>query len=51
MDKNGLPVANKKDHGIVLRSVFNIVERYSDSMVIQTVNQVFYVSIVMYTAD
>ena len=51
MDKNGLPVANKKNHGIGLRSVFNTVERYSGSMVIQTVNQVFDVSIVMYTAD
>ena len=51
MDKNGSPVTEKKNHGIGLRSVSNTVERYSGSMVIQTKDGMFDVSIVMYTPD
>ena len=51
MDKNNLPVTDKINHGIGLRSVSNTVERYSGSMVIQTKDGVFDVSIVMYSPD
>ena len=50
-DKNGLPTAKKKDHGIGLRSVKNTVERYGGSMEIETHNQIFKVSILMYGLD
>jgi sensor histidine kinase regulating citrate/malate metabolism len=48
LDKNELPVSDKKGHGIGLRSVKNIVERYNGSMVIETHNGIFNVSILMY---
>ena len=51
LDKNGLPVTEKKNHGIGLRSVRNIVERYGGSMEIETHNQLFNVSILMYEPD
>lgn len=51
LDKNGLPVTDKPNHGIGLRSVRNIVERYKGSMEIETHNQLFNVSILMYAPD
>ncbi|MBQ9460475.1 MAG: sensor histidine kinase, partial [Clostridia bacterium] len=51
LDKNGLPITEKKNHGIGLRSVRNIVERYGGSMEIETHNQIFNVSILMYEPD
>ena len=51
LDKNGLPITEKKNHGIGLRSVRNIVERYGGSMEIETHNQLFNVSILMYEPD
>ncbi len=51
LDKNGLPVSNLPDHGIGLKSVKNIVERYKGSMEIETHNQLFRVSILMYAPD
>ena len=50
-DKNGLPMSNRPAHGIGLRSVRNIVERYKGSMEIETHNQIFKVSILMYAPD
>jgi len=51
LDKNGLPVTEKKNHGIGLRSVRNIVEQYGGTMEIETHNQIFNVSILMYKPD
>lgn len=51
LDKNGLPTVKKKNHGIGLRSVRNTVERYGGSMEIETHNQIFKVSILMYGLD
>ena len=51
MNKDGLPVTEKKNHGIGLRSVSNIVKRHDGNMVIQTANRCFDVSIVMYAPD
>jgi sensor histidine kinase YesM len=51
LDKNGLPVTEKKNHGIGLRSVRNIVERYGGTMEIETHNGIFNVSILMYAPD
>lgn len=51
LDKNSLPIAKKKNHGIGLRSVRNTVERYGGSMEIETHNQIFKVSILMYGLD
>ncbi len=51
LDKNGLPITEKKNHGIGLRSVRNIVERYGGSMEIETHNQLVNVSILMYEPD
>jgi hypothetical protein len=51
LDKNGLPISNKINHGIGLRSVRNIVKRYKGSMEIETHNQIFNVSILMYEPD
>ena len=51
LDKNGLPISDKPNHGIGLRSVRNIVERYKGSMEIETHNQIFNVSILMYAPD
>lgn len=51
LDKNGLPVTDKKNHGIGLRSVSNIVERYEGSMEIETHNLIWSVSILMYEPD
>ena len=49
--KNGLPDNNKAQHGIGLRSVANIVDRYGGSMEIETDNHIFNVSIVMYEEE
>ena len=49
--KDGLPVANKPNHGIGLRSVANMVDRYSGSLVINTENRLFNVSILMYKEE
>ena len=51
LDKNGLPITEKKNHGIGLRSVKNIVERYGGSMEIETHSGIFNVSILMYEPD
>ena len=51
LDKKGLPISSLPDHGIGLRSVRNIVERYKGSMEIETHNQIFNVSILMYAPD
>ena len=51
LDKNGLPITEKKNHGIGLRSVKNIVERYGGTMEIETHNGIFNVSILMYEPD
>ena len=51
LDKNGLPVTDKPNHGIGLRSVRNIVERYKGSMEIETHNGIFNVSILMYKPE
>ena len=51
LDKKGLPITNKPNHGIGLRSVKNIVDRYKGSMEIETHNQIFNVSILMYAPD
>ena len=51
LDRSGLPVSNLLDHGIGLKSVRNIVERYKGSMEIETHNQLFKVSILMYAPD
>ena len=51
LDKNGLPITKKKNHGIGLRLVRNIVERYGGSMEIETHNQLWSVSILMYEPD
>ena len=51
LDKNGLPVTEKKNHGIGLRSVRNIVERYGGTMEIETHNGIFNVSTLMYAPD
>lgn len=51
LDKKGLPMSSRPDHGIGLRSVKNIVERYKGSMEIETHNQIFNVSILMYAPD
>ncbi len=51
LDKSGLPISGRPDHGIGLRSVRNIVERYKGSMEIETHNQIFNVSILMYALD
>lgn len=48
LDKNGLPVTTKADHGIGLRSVASIVDRYNGSMEIETHEHIFNVSILMY---
>ena len=49
--KNGLPLTDKKDHGIGLRSVVNTVERYGGSVEFDTHDHVFNVSIMMYAPD
>lgn len=49
--KDGLPVSGQPGHGIGLRSVQNIVKRYGGSMEIETQNQTFNVSILMYAPD
>ena len=51
LDKNDLPITNKEGHGIGLRSVQNIVKRYKGSMVIETHNGIFNVSILMYRPE
>ena len=51
LDKNGLPVTDKPNHGIGLRSVRNIVDRYKGSMEIETHNGIFNVSILMYKPE
>ncbi len=51
LDKNGLPITEEKNHGIGLRSVKNIVERYGGTMEIETHNRIFNVSILMYKPD
>ena len=51
LDKNGLPMSDRPDHGIGLRSVRNIVERYKGSMEIETHNGIFNVSILMYKPE
>lgn len=51
LDKNGFPVTNRDGHGIGLRSVKNIVKRYKGSMVIETHNGIFNVSILMYRPE
>ena len=51
LDKDGLPISSKPDHGIGLKSVKNIVESYNGSMEIETHNQFFKVSILMYKPD
>ncbi|SFD13100.1 sensor histidine kinase [Ruminococcus albus] len=51
LDKNALPITNKEGHGIGLHSVQNIVKRYKGSMVIDTKNGIFNVSILMYQPE
>ncbi len=51
LDKNGMPMSGRPDHGIGLRSVRNIVERYKGSMEIETHNGIFNVSILMYKPE
>ena len=51
IDKTGLPMSGRPGHGIGLRSVRNIVEHYKGSMEIETHNQIFNVSILMYAPD
>lgn len=51
LDKHDLPITDKDGHGIGLRSVQNIVNRYNGSMVIETHNGIFNVSIVMYQPE
>ena len=49
LGKNGLPKTDKDGHGIGLRSVASIVDKYGGSMEIETDNHIFNVSIVMYS--
>ena len=51
LDKHDLPITDKDGHGIGLRSVQNIVNRYNGSMVIETHNGIFNVSIIMYKPE
>ena len=51
MELNITVVDDKDGHGIGLRSVRNIVNRYNGSMVIETHNGIFNVSILMYKPD
>lgn len=51
LDKNGFPITDKPNHGIGLRSVRNIVDRYKGSMEIETHNGIFNVSILMYKPE
>ena len=51
LDKHGLPFSTKPDHSVGLKSVKNIVTRYKGSMEIETHNQLFKVSILMYAPD
>ena len=51
LDKNGVPVSDKPGHGIGLRSVGKIVEKYGGTMEIETHNQMFKVSILMYKPE
>ena len=50
-DKNGLPKSEKAGHGIGLRSVDGTVKKYNGSLVIQTKDNIFDVSILMYAPD
>lgn len=51
LGRNDLPITNKDGHGIGLHSVQNIVKRYKGSMVIETHNGIFNVSILMYRPE
>lgn len=48
MDKTGLPITDRAEHGVGLQSVQSVVKRYHGSLDIQTDNNIFSIGVLLY---